>query len=133
MKKDIVFPPVVGVSIAIAHGENEEESLWQVILINDNEHAIESITISSKGYGELDGKPVETSVLRHFFAILDGKSFQAVELIDPNVFKLYNEYWVSYFIGKQLYDKKFVFVPESIIPKNLTFIPLLKKEGILHS
>lgn len=133
MKKDILFPQVVGVHIAVAHGENESEKLWQVILINENDHAIENITIQSRGYGEKDGKPVETSVLRHFFPILDKKSFQVIELIDPAVFSLNNEYWVSYFIGNQVYDKKFIFVPESIIQKHITFIPILNKEGILHS
>jgi len=133
MKKDIQFPQVVGVHIAVAHGENESEHLWQVILINDNEHPLESINISSRGYGVLEDKQVETSVLRHFFPILEAKSYQTVELIDPAVFKINNEYWVSYFVGKQMYDKKFIFVPESIVHKNLTFIPILKKEGILHS
>ncbi len=133
MKKDILFPQVVGVHIAVAHGENESEHLWQVILINDNEHPIESITIMSRGYGEIGEKQVETSVLRHFFPVLEGKSYQPIELIDPAVFKLNNEYWVSYFIGQQMYDKRFIFVPESIVHKNLTFIPILQKEGILHS
>jgi hypothetical protein len=133
MKKDILFPQVVGVHIAVAHGENESEHLWQVILINDNKHAIENITISSRGYGNVDENYVETSVLRHFFPALAGKNYQTIELIDPAVFKINNEYWVSYFVGQQMYDKKFIFVPESIVHKNLTFIPILQKEGILHS
>jgi hypothetical protein len=135
MKKDILFPVVKGVHIAIAHGEQqtEESGLWQVILINENNYALESVTISSRGYGLLDDKEVETSVLRHFFPIIEPKSYQVIELIDPAVFTINNEYWVSYFVDSQMYDKKFIFVPESIIKKNMTYIPILEKEGILHS
>ena len=111
MKKDILFPVVKGVYIAIAHGEQqtEEATLWQVILINENNYALESVTISSRGYGLLDEKEVETSVLRHFFPNIAAQSYQAVELIDPAVFNINNEFWVSYFVGSQMYDKKFIF------------------------
>jgi hypothetical protein len=135
MKKDILFPTVKGVYIAIARGEEqtEEPSLWQVILINENAYPLESVTISSRGYGLLDEKEVETSVLRHFFPVVEPKSYLVVELIDPAVFNINNEYWVSYFVDGQMYDKKFIFLPESIIKKNMTYIPILDKEGILHS
>ncbi len=135
MKKDILFPVVKGVYIAIAHGEQqiEDATLWQVILINENSYALESVTVSSRGYGLLDEKEVETSALRHFFPTVEAQSYQAVELIDPAVFNINNEFWVSYFMGSQMYDKKFIFLPESIIKKNMTYIPILDKEGILHS
>ncbi|HSZ72656.1 MAG TPA: hypothetical protein VK750_08260 [Cytophagaceae bacterium] len=135
MKKDILFPTVKGVYIAIARGEQhtEESSLWQVILINENDYALESVTISSRGYGQLEDKEVETSVLRHFFPGVESKSYQVIELIDPAVFNINNEYWVSYFVNSQMYDKKFIFLPESIIKNNMTYIPILDKEGILHS
>jgi hypothetical protein len=55
-----------------------------------------------------------------------------IELIDPSVFHLNNEYWISYFIGSQIYDKKFIFVPETIIEQNLVQIPQLGLKGILH-
>ena len=104
-----------------------------MILINENEYALESVTISSRGYGQLEDKEVETSVLRHFFPNVEPKSYLVVELIDPAVFNINNEFWVSYFVGSQMYDKKFIFLPESIIKKNMTYIPILDKEGILHS
>ncbi len=56
-----------------------------------------------------------------------------IEPIDPAVFHLNNEYWVSFYIGTQIYDKRFVFVPETISEKNLIFIKELEMEGVLHS
>jgi hypothetical protein len=46
---------------------------------------------------------------------------------------LNNQYWVSYYSGPQIFDKKFIFVPDSIVPDNFTHISLLDKVGVLHS
>ncbi len=56
-----------------------------------------------------------------------------IEPIDPGVFHLNNEYWVSYYIGSQIFDKRFVFVPDSIREENISFIKELEMEGVLHS
>jgi hypothetical protein len=39
---------------------------------------------------------------------------------------------VSYYRGSQIFDKKFIFVPDSIVPANLIPIALLGREGVLH-
>jgi hypothetical protein len=46
---------------------------------------------------------------------------------------LNNEYWVSYYIGSQIFDKRFVFVPDTICEENISFIKELEMEGVLHS
>jgi len=55
-----------------------------------------------------------------------------IEPIDPSVFHLTNEYWVSYFIDGRIFDKKFIFVPDTITEKNLTFITEIDTKGVLH-
>jgi len=133
MKKDISFLPVEGINIAITRETNElNQDSWNVWLLNKNNHPITDVTIRSKGYGTLDGEHQETSTLKHHFPNIPGLFFQMIEPIDPSVFHLNNEYWVSYFVNRQVYDKKFIFVPESIIEKHLIFIPELDKHGILH-
>lgn len=134
MKKDIPFPTVQGVSIAITREAVEaNEYFWNVYLMNQNKHAIHDITIRSKGYGEKGGQQQNTSTLRHHFRVLEAESSVLVEPIDPGVFHLYNEFWVSYFVEGQIFDKKFIFVPETIIEENLIFIPTINLQGILHS
>jgi hypothetical protein len=134
MIKDIEIPEVKNVTLAIARrkaiGEKDE---WIVYLINNNEHPIENTLVASKGYGEKDGEQQKTSTLRHFLETVPSNSAALVEPIDPAVFHLNNEYWVSYYIDKQIYDKRFVFVPETICEENLTFIKELDMEGVLHS
>lgn len=134
MKKDIDIPEVKNVTIAVVREKTLFETYdWKVYLINNNHVQLENTLVSSTGYGEKDGKQQKTSTLRHFLETVPAKSSALVEPIDENVFHLNNEYWVSYYIGGQIYDKKFVFVPETINVDNLTYIRELEMEGILHS
>lgn len=134
MKKDIEIPEVKNVTVAIVREKTLFDSYdWKVYLINNNSVQLENTLVSSTGYGEKDGKQQKTSTLRHFLETVPAKSTALVEPIDEKVFHLTNEYWVSYYIGNQIYDKKFVFVPETINEENLTFIKELDMEGILHS
>ena len=134
MIKDITIPEVKNVTLAVARkkaiGESDE---WFVYLINNNDHAIENTLVASKGYGEKDGEQQKTSTLRHFLETVEAHSATLVEPIDPAVFHLANEYWVSYYIDKQIFDKRFVFMPESINEDNLSFVKELDMEAVLHS
>jgi hypothetical protein len=134
MKKDIPFLPVQGISIAVTREKNElNEYSWNVYLLNKNDFELTNILVSSKGYGTKDGEPQQTSILRHHFAELGPGEHLLIEPIDPGIFHLNNEYWVSYFVNNQIFDKKFIFLTESIIENNLLFIPELNLEGILHN
>lgn len=134
MKKDIQFPAVEGVSIAITNDGESENKLWKVYIINSNNFDINSITICTTGYGNAaDGTFQETSVFRFYIESLAAQQFEFIELIDTSLFHLNNEYWVSYFVGNQIYDKKFIFVPESIIEQNLVDVPVLNLKAVLHN
>src|SRR4051812_38058611 len=125
MKKDIDIPEVKNVTIAIVREDGE----WNVYLINNNDVDLENTIVSSTGYGEKDGENQKTSTLRHFLQTVEARTWAVVEKITEDVFHLNNEYWVSYYIGKQIFDKKFVFVPDSIKEENLTYIKELEMEG----
>ncbi|MEM1407444.1 MAG: hypothetical protein AAGG59_11760 [Bacteroidota bacterium] len=134
MKNDIKKPEVKDVTVAIAKNSSEEGQVeWSVHLINNNDVSLENTLVASKGYGEQNGETQKTSILRHFLETVEAKTTAQIELIQPEVFHLNNEYWVSYYIDGQLYDKRFTFVPDSISEDNLTYIKELKTKGILHS
>ena len=134
MIRDIKIPEVKNVTLAVARQKKlAEQQEWKVYLINNNDVPIENTLVASKGYGEKDGKPQQTSILRHFLENVSPNSAILVEPIDPALFHLNNEYWVSYYIGSQIFDKRFVFVPDSIREEHITFIKELEMEGILHS
>ena len=134
MIKDINIPEVKNVTLAVARRKDDVATAeWKVYLINNNDFPIENTLVSSKGYGEKDGEPQRTSTLRHYLETVGAQSAVLVEPIDPAVFHLNNEYWVSYYVGRQIYDKRFVFVPDAIREENISFIKELEMEGVLHS
>lgn len=132
MKKDFPENIVEDISIAVVlESESPEGKNWNVYLINLKDEAIETVLVSSKGYGQKDGKEVKTSVLRHSIGRLEPKEFALIEAIDEQVFGLTNEYWLSYYIKGTIFDKKFVFLPESIVESNLIRIPVVNKPGVM--
>jgi hypothetical protein len=131
--KDINDPKVEGIAIAAVPEMPEDggEQSWFIYLINTKDHPITNVIVSSKGYGEVKKENVKTSELRHFVDDLPAKSFAKIESIMPELFAISNQYWVSFYIDRQIFDKKYVFVAESIQESNLTELPLMKKKGVL--
>jgi len=116
MKKDIEIPEVKNVTLAVVREKNLlNQNEWKVYLINNNNFPIENTLVASRGYGEKNGEEQRTSTLRHFLETVSPKSSAIVESIDPMVFHLNNEYWVSYYIGvkfttSDLYSYRIQFV-----------------------
>ncbi|HQW41027.1 MAG: hypothetical protein KBA60_00365 [Flavobacteriales bacterium] len=132
MRKDIHPPKVEGIAMAVVREPDEDgEDGWHVYLINRTDQTIENVLISSRGYGELDGEPRKTSEMRHFLNSLAPKSWARVEMIVEDVFALSNQYWLSYYLGPKLFDKKYIFLAGSIEESNFTTIPLMEKRGVM--
>lgn len=126
------MPEVKDISVAVVKEINEEGELrWNVYLVNQKSIPIESVLVSSNGYGEHNGERKKTSTLRHFFEVLPAMSCVLIEPIVEELFGLANEYWVSFYIEKVIYDKKFIFLPDSIQETNFTLVPVLHKQGVL--
>jgi hypothetical protein len=132
MKKDILPPEVKDVAVAIVKEQNElAESEWNVYLINLKSTEIEGVLVSSCGYGKYNDEDVKTSTLRHFLDVVKSKSFKKIEPIVETLFGLNNEYWVSFFVDNVMYDKKYIFLPETIKEENFVLIPYLNKKGVV--
>ncbi|MCC8426213.1 hypothetical protein [Mucilaginibacter sp. UR6-11] len=132
MIKDLPENNVTDIAVAVAlEKESAESKTWHVYLINLKKEPIENVLVTSKGYGEKNGEQVKTSTLRHMFPVVANGSYQQIEMIDEQTFGLNNEYWVSYYIGTQIYDKKFIFLPESIIDTNFIKLPVVNKPGVM--
>ena len=132
MKKDIPFHPATGVNLAIVKNIHIGETEWSVYLINKNLISLNTVMITSKGYGNINGEKRSTSMLRHVIEKLEGQAIAKVESILPDLFQLTNEFWVSYYILDQIFDKKFIFLPGSISDETATYIPELDLHGVLH-
>ncbi|MVN91679.1 hypothetical protein [Mucilaginibacter aquatilis] len=132
MIKDLPQNIVEDIAVAVAlEKESVESKVWYVYIINLKQQAIENVLITSKGYGEKDGEQVKTSTLRHMIPLIEAGKSALIEPIDEQTFGLNNEYWISYYIGKDIYDKKFIFLPESIVDGNFIKLPVLNKVGVM--
>jgi hypothetical protein len=131
MKRDIPTPEVKNVTVVIKPEKTGEH--WTVHLVNTNEFALHNILVASEGYGKKEPNRQETSKLRQYFEVLEAQSSLQIELIDPKVFHLFNEYGVTYYINNEIYFKKFVFVPDSILEENLIFNTILDSKVVTHS
>ena len=134
MKKDIILPKVEDVAVAIVPEEVPTgEMAWNVFLINLKKEDLTGVLVSSRGYGEnkKTGQQLKTSMLRHFLDTVEAKSYCKIEPISEEVFGLSNEYWVSFFLDSTMYDKKYIFMAESIKKENFINIPVLNKQGVM--
>ena len=135
MKKDIEIPKVDKVSVAVVKELNEEKTheIYNVYLLNFRDSMLKNVLLSSKGYGEnkTTGEKINTYVLRHFIGDVEGNSYAKIEPIVEDVFGVNNEYWVSFYSGNQMYDKKYIFLAESILDENMINIPILNQKGVM--
>lgn len=129
MKKDIQIPIAQNVYVAAVDqwdGEKLNKDWW-VYLINDQNEALEAAILVSRGYGE----GLQTSTMRHGFGTLAPKSITKVELLQEEVFKLNNEFFLTFFQGNKLFERKFVFERHQITEANTVEIPLMDENGVL--
>jgi len=134
MREELMGPRVENVAVAVVQDKNEiGESIYNVYLLNLRDDIMEGIIITSKGYGANanTGEKVETSMLRHSLEVLLPNEAAKIEPIMEEVFGLANEYWVSFYVDSTMYDKKFVFLPETISESNMKNIPVLGAKGVM--
>jgi len=131
MRAEDLIQRAEDIAVAVVPEMIEDEKGWMVYLVNLKNAPIENVLVSSQGYGEINNRNLRTSELRHYIEKMGAHEFSKIEPIIEDVFGLANEYWVSFYINKTIYDKKFVFLPESIHEKNFITIPFLNKKGVM--
>lgn len=132
MLKDLPNNEVTNIGIAVVL---EEESpggkSWGVYLINMKDQDLHQVLVSSKGYGLQKTEKINTSILRHALGELEAGDFKLIEPLMEELFFLSNEYLLSFYLDGVLYDKKYVFVPESIAESNFIRVPIINKPGVM--
>jgi len=134
MREELLGPKVENVAVAVIPEFDEDGNLQHyVYLINFRDDIMEGIIITSVGYGQNanTGEKVKTSTLRHSLEVLLPLEAAKIEPIMDDLFGLSNEYWVSFWVNEVMYDKKFVFLPETIHEKNFKLIPHINKKGLM--
>jgi hypothetical protein len=132
MLKDIPQLKVEDVAVAVVKEVNSKGiDIWNAYILNLKNEELEGVLITSKGYGMREGEEIKTSTLRHFIENIPANSWAKIEPITDNVLFLNNEYWVSFYLNNNMYDRKYVFLPGVISEEFFTHIPLLDKRGVM--
>lgn len=134
MREELKGPVVENVKMVVIPEINEEGGTQHyVYLLNLRDDIMEGIIITSRGYGEdvNTGEKIKTSTLRHSLEVLLPDEAAKIEPIMEEVFGLTNEYWVSFWADDVMYDKRFIFLPETISEQNMTTIPKLGGKGVM--
>lgn len=130
MIKDIVFPEVEDIAVAVVQ-EHEGLDEYFVALINLKFVDIKNVLVVSNGYGLVNEQKVKTSTLRNFFEEVKKQDYVKIEPIQKEVFGLTNEFWISFTLNNQMYDKQFIFLPETIVESNFVQVPIVDKRGVM--
>lgn len=130
MKKDIITPEVTDVAIAIVPRQDGEKDLWDTYLINQQAEPMENILITSQGHGSIDGVDKTTTVLRHFHQFLGANEALMIEPIQPSLFDITNEYWVSFNSNGHMLDKRYTFKPGTVSEETLEEVPVIDRPGV---
>ncbi|SRR5690554_328168 len=129
MRKDIEIPKVEGVHIvAIKEWDKDfTDQQWNIYIVNDRPTEISMVLVLSRG--KSDDK--KTSTLRHSLGDLQPNSKAKIEFITPEVLGFTNEYLVTFFSENTLFERKFIFEPNSISEDKSRTLPVADSKGIL--
>lgn len=134
MKEELQGPKVTKAAVAVVKEFNAKgEDIFNVYLINYYNEKMEGVLVTSTGYAvdHETQEQVKTSTLRHLLDEIKPQSFKKIEPIIEEVFGLNNEFWVSFWINSVMYDKKFIFLQETIKKENFVLIPVIDKMGVI--
>ncbi|AWA29127.1 hypothetical protein HYN48_02950 [Flavobacterium magnum] len=133
MRKDITIPEIDNVFMAAVQEWSDDfmSNVWNVYLVNDSDNDLHDIMVVSKAFGTIDGEMRKTSLLRHALVEMPAVSAVKIEMIEASVLVLNNEFMVTFFIGKTLYDRKYIFRANSINENNMEDVPHLWKPGVI--
>ncbi|MGB0404317.1 MAG: hypothetical protein ACPGEG_09490 [Salibacteraceae bacterium] len=133
MIRNVEFPEVKDVAVAVVPEINElNQTEWFIHVVNLGKTGISNLMVTSKGFGIVNKETVKTTTLRRSLGDVSAESSVKVESIPEELFKLNNEYWVSFYREGKLYDKKYLFTPGIIKEKHLKDLPVLNTKGIWH-
>jgi len=132
MKKDNLIKDASDIGIAIVPETNEnEETNWIVYFFNFKETPIENVLINASASGVVDGVEKETATVRFHIEKLGPLSYRKIEAVLPEALRINNRYWVSYYEGKEIFEKKFIIAADTNIPDNFMMVPFINKPGLL--
>ncbi|MGO3183042.1 MAG: hypothetical protein ACTIJ9_09450 [Aequorivita sp.] len=129
MRKDIEIPQAKNVYVVAVKEWDKDFTgqVWNIYVVNDRDDEISMVLVISRGKSE-DKK---TSTLRHNVGDMQTKTSAKIEFIPDEVLGFTNEYLLTFFSENKLFERKFIFEPNSISDEKVIEVPVMESEGIL--
>lgn len=110
---DISIGAGAGIAITCKINEDLEES-WEVYLINQGNLDFSNVLVTCKGYGIINNEERTTSTMRYFLGDVPTFSAKLIEPVNAELFVLHNEYFITFYMDGNIFDKKIIFPAHSI-------------------
>ncbi|MCC6599274.1 MAG: hypothetical protein IT223_01205 [Crocinitomicaceae bacterium] len=132
MKRDIILPDAKDIAIAIVPAAGNEKDHWQVFFINLNPVPVDTVLIQAQGMTTgKESNEKTTAPVRFMLPALPALSARQFEVLVSESLTTSHRYWVSYYIGSLLYEKKIMVTQQELEKGKLHILPVLEKEGML--
>ncbi|MBK8442444.1 MAG: hypothetical protein IPL35_03075 [Sphingobacteriales bacterium] len=131
MIRNVKFFKVEDIALAVVPDNSDDLELFSTYILNLKEEDLQNVLIRARGVGEIEGKNLQTATLTVLLENVAGGTFVKIDSFEKEATALSNEYWISFRQNGYMYDKKYVFVAESIVEDNFSDLPLMNCKGVI--
>ena len=131
MKKDIQIHAVKDVLIALVPEEISENTIWRAVIINLKDTEIDTVLINAEAKGVVHGQEKHAATIRVFLPKMAAHSHKVIEAILPETLALTNRFWLSFYVGPQIFERKFTFPANSVCIDRMIDLPLIGDVGVI--
>jgi hypothetical protein len=110
--------------------EQQEPPQWEAYIYNAKKTLLEHIIINVSACGVIDGIEKETGTMRFYIEKLEPESFKKFEILLHEALLLKNTYWISFYEGSAIGEKKLSVQLDANWSDDLSILPLIDKAGI---
>jgi hypothetical protein len=132
MRKDIDIHDDLYLALAFVPmpAEEGEQPQWEAYIYNAKKHDLKHVIINVSAIGMIDGVEKETATMRFYLEKLEAESYKKFEVLMHETLLLDNTYWISFYEGDNIGEKKMSVRLGSSWSDDLSILPLIDKAGI---
>jgi hypothetical protein len=132
MRKDINITDDLYIALAFMPITSDDgtDPTWEAFIYNAKKTPLEHVIINASALGFIDGIEKQTATVRFYIERMEPESFRKFEVIMHETLQLHNTYWISFYQGENIGEKKIHFQLSSQWPDELSILPLLDRAGI---
>ena len=132
MRKDIDIHDDLYLALGFVPMPSEDgaQPQWEAYIFNAKKTELKHIIINVSAIGVIDGVEKETATMRFYLEKLEAESCKKFEVLMHETLLLDNTYWISFYEGDQIGEKKLHVQLGHRWSDDLSILPIIDKAGI---